>query len=949
MDKYEYRLKAEQIEKLVKKKDYAGAAKIADTIDWRRVKNVNMLYIVSEIYEATERYGECMEILDIAYDRAPVGRMLLYRMTEVCTKMNNFDEAIALYREFVKVAPHDQSRYILKYQIYRERGSSLEDQIKILNEYKTHEYQEKWAYELAALYDEAGMQEECVRECDELILWFSEGEYVAKALKLKQKYEPLTEAQKEKYHSEVKGAPASIGGDDFEEPEVTEFDPGRFNTMNLQAELAGNLDELLQEDATIDLPDLGFGEAPSEEAEEPDFREDGTIDLPDLGFGEAPPEEAEEPDFREDGTIELPDLGFGEEPPEKAEEPDFREDGTIELPDLGFGEEPPEKAEEPDFREDGTIELPDLGFGEKPPEKAEEPDFREDGTIELPDLGFGEKPPEKAEEPDFREDGTIELPDLGFGEEPPEEAEEEPEPDFREDGTIELPDLGFGEAPPEKAEEPDFREDGTIELPDLGFGEAPPEKAEEPDFREDGTIDLPVFGFGEETPEETEEESEPEPNVWKDGMIELPDSGFGSGTAKETEEEISFPEETSESGHEGTEQLSVNEILDEWEQKKAKTEALLEAGAREEQKRREKVKQETAELIKLIEGVSDMIPEDVQRILQEADEERKARETASVITEDDLPQDLDDEIEEEEEEELAIEFVEEPSSGSEKKRLSGDTTSLNMIQELERSLAAEVSEMAINSGHLTEEQARLFAYFTSVKGMSQQLSVLFKGDSREGMTNSSRGNLIVTGKQGNGKTTLAIDIVKALQKQQQIGGNKLAKISGQKLNTKDVYEVLTRLKGGALIIEGAGGLSDATMMALSLVMEADTGGLLVILEDTAEEIERLFHKNKNFASKFEHSIDIPVFTNDELVAFGTSYALEQEYSFDEFGKLALYDRIGSRQTNDHLVTVAEVKEIIDRAIEHAEKAGVRRILDRITRKSVDEFGNRLLREADFME
>ncbi len=819
MDKYEYRLKAEQIEKLVKKKDYAGAAKIADTIDWRRVKNVNMLYIVSEIYEATERYGECMEILDIAYDRAPVGRMLLYRMTEVCTKMNNFDEAIALYREFVKVAPHDQSRYILKYQIYRERGSSLEDQIKILNEYKTHEYQEKWAYELAALYDEAGMQEECVRECDELILWFSEGEYVAKALKLKQKYEPLTEAQKEKYHSEVKGAPASIGGDDFEEPEVTEFDPGRFNTMNLQAELAGNLDELLQEDATIDLPDLGFGEAPPEEAEEPDFREDGTIDLPDLGFGEAPPEKAEEPDFREDGTIELPDLGFGEEPPEKAEEPDFREDGTIELPDLGFGE-----------------------------------------------------------------------------------------------------------APPEEAEEPDFREDGTIELPDLGFGEAPPEEAEE--------------------------EPEPEPNVWKDGMIELPDSGFGSGTAKETEEEISFPEETSESGHEGTEQLSVNEILDEWEQKKAKTEALLEAGAREEQKRREKVKQETAELIKLIEGVSDMIPEDVQRILQEADEERKARETASVITEDDLPQDLDDEIEEEEEEEeeeLAIEFVEEPSSGSEKKRLSGDTTSLNMIQELERSLAAEVSEMAINSGHLTEEQARLFAYFTSVKGMSQQLSVLFKGDSREGMTNSSRGNLIVTGKQGNGKTTLAIDIVKALQKQQQIGGNKLAKISGQKLNTKDVYEVLTRLKGGALIIEGAGGLSDATMMALSLVMEADTGGLLVILEDTAEEIERLFHKNKNFASKFEHSIDIPVFTNDELVAFGTSYALEQEYSFDEFGKLALYDRIGSRQTNDHLVTVAEVKEIIDRAIEHAEKAGVRRILDRITRKSVDEFGNRLLREADFME
>ncbi len=733
MDKYEYRLKAEQIEKLVKKKDYAAAAEIADTIDWRRVKNVNMLYVVSEIYEETERYGECMEILDMAYDRAPVGRMLLYRMTEVCTRMHNFDEAISLYREFVKAAPHDQSRFILKYQIYRERGSSREDQIKILNEYKTHEYQEKWAYELASLYDEAGMPDECVRECDELILWFSEGEYVAKALKLKQKYEPLTEAQQEKYQYEVKDAVSSVREGGLEEPEVTEFDTGRFNTMDLQAELAGNLDELLQEDATIDLPELDVEE-----------------------------------------------------------------------------------------------------------------------TVEKP-----EKEPES--EPDFREDGTIDLPELGFGEDVEEEEEEEPEPDFREDGTIELPELGFTEEAEQEAEE------------------------------------------------------EPEPT--------------------------------------GTGPLSVDEILDDWEQKKAKTEALLEAGAREEQKRREKVKQETAELMKLIEGVSDVIPEDVQRILKEADEEKKTKEEKkteeAAVTENDSLQDLDAGIEEEEE--LAIEIVEDSSSGTGKKKLSGDTTSLNMIQELERSLAAEVSEMAVNSGHLTQEQARLFAYFTSVKGMSQQLSVLFKGDSRDGMTNSSRGNLIVTGKQGNGKTTLAIDIVKALQKQQQIGGNKVAKISGQKLNTKDVYEVLTRLKGGALIIEGAGGLSDATMMALSLAMETDTGGLLVILEDSAEEIERLFHKNKNFASKFEHSIDIPVFTNDELVAFGTSYALEQEYSFDEFGKLALYDRIGSRQTNDHLVTVAEVKEIIDSAIEHAEKGSIRHVLNRITRRSVDEFGNRLLREADFME
>lgn len=274
---------------------------------------------------------------------------------------------------------------------------------------------------------------------------------------------------------------------------------------------------------------------------------------------------------------------------------------------------------------------------------------------------------------------------------------------------------------------------------------------------------------------------------------------------------------------------------------------------------------------------------------------------------------------------------------------------MSMIQELERSLAAEVSELAVNAGHLTKEQARLFAYFTSVKGMSKQLSVLFKDAPRTGKSNSSSGNLTITGEQGNGKTTLAIDIVKALQKQGRIEGKRLAKISGQKLNTKDIYEIIQKLKGGALIIESAGGLSDATLMALSLAMEADTGGLLVILEDSAEEIQQLFRRNKNFASKFDHTIDIPVFTNDELVSFGKSYAQELGYSFDEFGVLALYDQIGSRQTNDHMVMVAEVKDIIDGAIERAEKGSIRHLFEKVTKKSVDEFGNRLLREADFVE
>ena len=854
MDKYEYRLKAEQIETQVKKKDYQAAAKIADTVDWRRVKNLNMLYMVSEIYEKTERYGEGMEILDMAYDRAPVGRMLLYRMTEVCTKMHNFEEAISLYREFVKAAPHDQSRFILKYQIYRERGSSVEDQIKILNEYKTHEYQEKWAYELAALYDEAGMPEECVRECDELILWFSEGEYVMKALELKMKYEPLTVSQQEKYNYQRLGAVSDLPEEGGGEPELPGFDSSKFSTVNLQAELAENLDELLKEDATIDLPDLEL--AGAEGAAEPEEE------------AEAEPEE----DLREDATIELPDLGLsgdkteadaGEEAETEPEE-DLREDATIELPDLGL---------------DGDKTEADTG---EEPEAEPEEDLREDATIELPDLGL---------------DGDGAEADTG------EESEGEPEEDLREDATIELPDLGL---------------DGDDGAADEEEG---PEKSSanvsQKSFLENATTELPVLGAGKKAAEPEEEKK---------------DTGLDG---EDADAQFTGP-------------ISIDDILGEWEQKKAQTAAKLEAAAQTEKVRREKVKQETAELMKLITGASEDLPKDVRRILEEIDEEHKISEE-SVVTEDDLPPDLD--TEEEPEAELDIESLEDGEERGDSGRRENlpEESSGNMIQDLKRSLASKVSEGAVSAGHLTREQARLFAYFTSVQGMSEQLSVLFKEAYQGSRTSSSSGNLTITGERGNGKTTLAIDIVKALQKQDRIGGKRLAKISGQKLNTKDIYDVLTQLKGGALIVESAGGISDATMMAMSLAMETDTGGLVVILEDTAEEIQKLFLRNRNFASKFDHTIDIPVFTNDELVAFGKSYALEQEYSFDEFGILALYDRIGSRQTNDHLVTVAEVKEIIDDAIEHAEKGGIRHLIDRVTRKSVDEFGNRLIREADFTE
>ena len=755
MDKYEYRLKAEQIEKLAGKKDYETAAKIADTIDWRRVRSLDMLYVVSEVYEAMERYEDCMEILNIAYDRAPVGRMLLYKMTEIATKMHEFKEAINLYREFVKAAPHDQSRYILKYQIYRERGSSLEDQIQTLQEYKTHEYQERWAYELASLYAEAGMTEECVRECDELILWFSEGEYVTKAMELKMQYAPLTAAQQEKYD---KAMQPEEEPHDYKKTEVA-FHDDKFSTVNLQAELAANLDEILLDgDDGIDIPELPSDDEVKEE------------------------EPMEEVKTEESDDIELESL-------------------DLDVPEMEEPEEEPEKEPE-------DIELESL-------------------DLDVPEI---------------------------------EESEEEPE---KEPEDIELESL-------------------DLDIPEI----------EEPE-------DIPEI----EKPEEK--------NPLEDNL---------------------------------TEQLTIPDVLAEWDSKRAKTEAMLKANAEKEEARKAKAMQETAELMKLISGESAEIPEDVRKILNEIEEEKQA--ITPIVTEDDLPRNIeeDDEAGEMIVEEIGDEQPEEVKLSQKEQIPSG---SKNTIRDLERSLAVKVTETAVKSGYLTREQARLFTYFATVKGMSKQLSGLLKGAEPSSHSNSSRGNLVITGPHGNGKTTLAIDIVRALQKDGRIEGRKLAKISGSKLNSKDAHEVLGKLKGGALIIESAGGLAEATLMALSLAMEGDTGGLLIILEGTSDEIQKIFRKNKNFASKFDYMVDVPIFSNDELVNFGKAYALENEYVFDEFAMLALYDKIGCKQTLDHDVSVAEVKEIIDQAIEHAEKGGFKSFFAKMTKQNVDEDGNHVLREQDF--
>ena len=800
MDKYEFQIKTEQLGKLLKKGDYKTAAKIADSIDWRKVRNVGLLLKVAEAYEKTERYEDCYEILNIAYDCAPIGRMIVYKMVEIAVMLKDFDEAVELYKEFVRIAPHDLGRYVLKYEIYKGRGSSLEDQIAILEEYKSREYQEEWAYELAELYYKAGMHSKCVEECDDLILWFSEGEFVMKAMELKMRIQPLTASQEQKYRQMVKG-PAS------EEIKVRPVNLDRFNTTNLQAAVAEGLQDLMRQETEAE------GQEPEESIQRP----------------EEPAQEAAQ--SVEEAAPEL------KEAVEKTEEP---------------AQEPEESVEEPE-------------------EASEEPE---------------EEPEEPAE--------ASEEPAAGLS---PESAENtEPSEDRKPSG------VSWSGASPDTTQLPKFI--GQDESGQLTFD------------MEENVLERQITG-----------------------------------------------------------QLSIEDILSDWEVKKRQTEAAIaEAARRDEERRRERERlRATGQLPDLKVEVKTTVPEEIQRLIEEIEgrypvrvelepvgkkEPDVEKETAGTGKE---PQEILDILEAAEggPQEI-LDILEEPSfreeeqkvPAAQEKRLETEARKAEkpeeaaspMLESLEKSLEETISTLP--PGQLSEEQKKLFAYFTSVRGMNRQLAELLEEDRmrKDRREDSLVGNIVITGERGNGKSTLAADIVKALQKQRRVKGAKMAKIPAESLNGKDVSEVVAKLGGGALLIERAGNMKTQTAVRLSHAMTRNTGGLLVILEDEKEEIRKLFIRCESLGAKFTRTIEIPVFTNKELVAFGEFYAQEKDCVLDEMAVLALYNRIGNNQTSDHLVNVAEVKEMIDAAIE---KRGKKGLFGKTKKSRLDEFGHLILLEKDF--
>ena len=879
MDKYEYKLKLEQIEKMAAKKDYITAAKIADGIDWRKEKSISTLTKIADIYEANGRFGECYELLTMVYDRSPIGRRVVFRMAEVAVKMGNFEEAIELYKEFVKIAPHDLNKYILKYQIQRGRGVALADQIAILEEFKTHEYDERWAYELACLYEEAGMIGECVEECDELILWFSEGEYVVKAMELKMKYQELTATQQEKYEHRF----------EYLEEEVLPEVEAVLPEMQVEAEA---------EEAIAEADEAETDEAEAEDVEEAEAVE--TEIAEEKGEMEAEvPEEVDTPQISEINLNEFSTINLQKELANNLEEllAQIEEES----------EEEPVQGDTQEFVPFKEIIVEEDSV-EEAVEKEVVSETEEFETVEEPEMEAEEVVEAESEEEASETENT----------------EEEAAPVLSETGELQTELLKYIAVPQENKMEEYLRteEDGQMTL-----------VMEEEHFLEKQIT-------GQMTIEQILEAWEAKKRQVREELAaaeaKKPAVLFETGEISSLLEDFipKMPKELVEAVEEAEAEPEVE----------AEIEAEIEKEIEVEIEAQEEAEEEPDLIDDLPQDID--LEEALEAFLEEPEKEAAAEpETEGGIEETVAEPETETETEAEEvAEPVAEEAVEEDAA--DRKAAIGENTA-SMIDAIERALALEIEPLARTGAYLTEEQEKIFAYFTSVNGMKKQLVALLEEQANyAGREDSKEGNLIITGHPGNGKTTLAIDIVKVLQKQRKVKGAKLAKVSGEVFNKKNPEEVIQKLGGGALIIERAGRLKDEIVELLSAAMEEQTSGLLVILEDDISEIKCLMKKHESFAEKFNRTVDIPIFSNDELVAFGKSYAEEKEYFFDDMAVLALYDCIGVRQTSEHVVNITEVKEFIDEAIEHAEKKS-KGFFAKLSKKRIDEYGNRLLLEEDF--
>ena len=827
MDKYEYNLKLDQMKSLFAEEKYEEAADIADSMNWNKVKNPTALLRAGEIYEKTGRYEDSRDVLLMAYDRSPIGRGIIYRLAEVAVKMQDFQAAQDYYDEFVEIAPHDNLKYVLRYDIKKAQGASYRELIPILEELREQEYTEEWAYELAYLYHKAGMSDKCIDACDELILWFGDGPYVERALELKMLYQPLTKAQEEKYRSfrQAKAGYTHINIEEMQRageyahepvtiPQV-DVNPERFNTVNLQEEIAKGMQQIIDatEKSTVAdtldninrmVEEIPYLKLPKEEAAgegthiETDEEIDGSLKI---NFQELLGEDS-------DGQISLM--------MDEQAQLERQITGQITIEEVLEEWERTKRAAEAALQEAEQRKLESA----KARALQQAGDIMDRLTDVIPKLDAGVTPRELLEEE--------------YLQEKPETAVEAPAPEAVLQTDIEEP------ADLDMAVDAESIADGVeiISQDEL--------LAADTDSIDDALL--------EQEEEQITDEGEP--------LSELEDEQITGEDEllSESEDELNFRE---------SDLLADEEVAAPEEKAEPEAKPAEEASAKKPKGITERWKAKTLRMPEIK-----------------------------------LPEDLDDDDE------------------------SDETKVIDK---------------------LTDEQKKIFSYFIPVKGMEGQLCQALTGVTRhlEKDATARTGNLIIQGGQCCGKTTLATSIIKVLQDGIGRPNDKIGKIQAEALNKKDIGQLLRKVAGGCLIIENDGELSRQSIVTLSLLLEQDSSGILIILEGTSKGIKKALSQDEGFAKKFTEKITVPIFSNDELVAFARSYSKELGYEIDEMAVLALYNRISNIQRLDQDTTLTEVKEIVDEAIEREAHGGMKKYFSILTASRYTDDDRIVLREKDF--
>ena len=1027
MDKYEYKLKTEEMLELMEDGEYRKAAAAADLIDWKRVRNAGMLMNVSDIYEKTKEYQKSYDVMNLAYRRSEGSRKVIYKLCSLAIKTKNIDEAIDYYDEFIQIAPKDPNRHILRYQILRAQRAPIEQQIEALEEFKKAEYIEEWAYELAKLYREAGMMTECLEECDDLILWFSEGKYVYKAMELKMQYKPLSPSQQQKYDHRYE----KLSSETEEIPDLTSY-LGEDEEKDSALEGA---------EALGDTRSIGL-------TEQPVMENDSTSDVIDtdavtLEAAEEPDAEVENP---EEAGVETAEVIEASEDESEVQPATVETSGdkrtlskdTASIPVVGKNPVKPVKKKLGDtMRLDEALQQllnPKPEVQAEPGEEVEPDmtDLEEDiaaiedvEDLEIVNQLTEEKKAEEASKERVVPSGMKELIPEPETEELIEQAVEETSEDVPEDAVA----IEAGEAEPEEVLEAGEAEPEEKEI--LEAGEAEPE--EEEIFEIDAAE-------SEDLTDESEDLSEVEELISETEVVNDEDDSEGAAVRKtmdnkNNEEPILSPEiqklideiegvipeeeevdatvsseevlEVEEEPHENMGELADDLRLGEDEYEDYDAYDWDDAEEFDEDDILDDYEESDDDLLDDYEESDDDLPDDYEDAdddlfgeeegyddldaygYEEDDEDdevinpRDLFTAEDKISDDDLlglnsyeevpnfedefsvnpahSEEPDDREIPDEDDGIDIMSATTPLSRKETAKLiaTGKTSPLPLDE-----IADAMSDtgfivhgrydLETQSGigtraGLTEEQKKLFSYFVPVRGMSEQLVDVLEQDknctNRKGT--SRTGNLLIIGNKGNGKTVLAVDVVKAIQKQRDIRQGKVAIVTGESLNKKRIGDIFRKLYGGALIIEKAGQMNEKTLAKLNKAMEQDTGELLVVLEEQRKPLDRLLSSNREFRRKFTSRLEVPIFINDELVTFGQTYAQENGYRIDEMGILALYSKIDSLQREDHAVTVAEVKEVMDDAIAHSQKASAKKLVKRVFGKNTDSSDRILLSEKDF--